>query len=99
MVQRRHKGGYGNPGAKLYNLFQDRTYCGQCNASFTEKLPFATAGVRPQTHTLADGTKTRYLRVCCHHGAKDHKACSTFGLQVGVPYDEEFLLNLLAGFR
>ena len=99
MVQRRHKGGYGNPGSKLYNLFQDRTYCGQCNASFTEKLPFATAGVRPQTHTLADGTKTRYLMVKCHHGAKDHKACNTHGLQVGVPYDEEFLLNLLAGFR
>ena len=99
MVQRRHKGGYGNPGSKLYNLFQDRTYCGQCNASFTEKLPYATAGVRPQTHTLADGTKTRYLMVRCHHGAKDHKACNTNGLQVGVPYDEEFLLNQLAGFR
>ena len=37
--------------------------------------------------------------VRCHQGAKDHKACNTHGLQVGVPYDEEFLLNLLAGFR
>ena len=90
MVQRRHKGGYGNPGSKLYNLFQDRTYCGQCNASFTEKLPYATAGVRPQTHTLADGTKTRYLMVRCHHGARITRLATPTACKSACPTTRNF---------
>ena len=99
MVERRDTGGYGNPGSQLYNLFQDRTYCGQCNASFTESLLYASAGVRPQTARLVDGTKKQYFKVRCHRGKDDHQACHTYGQQVGVPYDEEFLLNQLAEFR
>lgn len=77
---------------KKSNLFERRSFCGQCGGLM---------GVQPQTNkTLKDGTRTNYPgQFKCRHGHKNPDECNVDGKQRGTLYDEKKLLGMLHDYR
>ena len=77
---------------KKHNLFEKRSFCAQCGGLM---------GWSPQTSKqLADGSMRHYPgNYRCRVGHKDHDACNVDGKQVGTPYNEVALLEMLHDFR
>ncbi|QNI87748.1 recombinase family protein [Synechococcus sp. ROS8604] len=77
---------------KKHNLFEKRSFCAQCGGLM---------GWSPQTSKqLADGSMRHYPgNYRCRVGHKDHDACNVKGKQVGTPYNEVALLEMLHDFR
>jgi DNA invertase Pin-like site-specific DNA recombinase len=77
---------------KKHNLFEKRSFCAQCGGLM---------GWSPQTSKqLADGSMRHYPgNYRCRVGHKDHDACNVEGKQVGTPYNEVALLEMLHDFR
>lgn len=77
---------------KKHNLFEKRSFCAQCGGRM---------GWSPQTSKqLADGSMRHYPgNYRCRVGHKDHDECNVEGKQVGTPYNEVALLEMLHDFR
>lgn len=77
---------------KKHNLFEKRSFCAKCGGLM---------GWSPQTSKqLADGSMRHYPgNYRCRVGHKDHDACNVEGKQVGTPYNEVALLEMLHDFR
>lgn len=77
---------------KKHNLFEKRSFCAQCGGLM---------GWAPQTSKqLVDGSMRHYPgNYRCRVGYKDHDECNVEGKQVGTPYNEVALLEMLHDFR